>query len=430
MSSNSQRLSQQVESKIRFLRIALLDEQIHPGEFILPHYDKYSLVNLANTVLERFGLPTNHPPLPKELLPSKHEVQKVVLLLIDALGYRQLVRFFDHNPNSLFRHLATHGRFAPITSIFPSTTTAALATLHTGLTPQEHGVLGYRLWLKEFGVIANMIRLSPLREPTNDRLFEMDLKPRKFLGCDTLHDRLRPAGVRPYVLLKHIYVRSGLSRLLGPKAATIVPFSNSSDMSVLLRKILERPNERAFLFVYWDALDEIAHRYGPESEEWEAELKSLAYMLEQACLGDFEAPFLKRTLFLIAADHGQLRVVPKNEVMRLTRLRKLKQSLLLPPTGEYRATYLYAKSGKLTELESGLRESFGDHLVVVRSREALEAGLFGRGPIHPETLDRIGDLVVIPRGPQALYWPHDSYSLIGRHGGLTDEEMLVPWIAF
>ncbi|OGF54955.1 MAG: hypothetical protein A2Z21_02865 [Candidatus Fraserbacteria bacterium RBG_16_55_9] len=420
----------QIEAEIRSQRLAILDDQIQPGEFILPDFERYSLVNLANTVLERFGLPTNHPPLPKELLPAKHEVQKVVLLLIDALGYCQLVRFLDREPDSLFCRLTAHGRFMPLTSIFPSTTTASLATLHTGLTPQEHGILGYRLFLKEFGMIANMIRLSPLREPASDRLFTMGLKPKKFLGCATLHDRLRQVGVRSYVSLKQIYVRSGLSRLLSPKAATAMPFANSSDMSVLLRKILERPNERAFLFVYWDALDEIAHRYGPESEEWETELRSLAYTLEQACLGDLEAPFLKHTLFFIAADHGQLRVVPKHEVMRLTRLPKLKQSLLIPPTGEYRATYLYAKAGRLTELESGLREGFGDRLVVLRSREALEAGLFGRGSIHRETLDRIGDLIAIPRGTQALYWPHDSYSLIGRHGGLTDEEMLVPLIAF
>ena len=144
----------QIEAEIRSQRLAILDDQIQPGEIILPDFERYSLVNLANTVLERFGLPTNHPPLPKELLPAKHEVQKVVLLLIDALGYCQLVRFLDREPDSLFCRLTAHGRFMPLTSIFPSTTTASLATLHTGLTPQEHGILGYRLFLKEFGKIG------------------------------------------------------------------------------------------------------------------------------------------------------------------------------------------------------------------------------------------------------------------------------------
>ncbi len=430
MTSPTQGLATQLESEIRANRLALLEQQTQPGEFILPHYEKYSLVNLANTVLELFDLPTSHAPLPADLLPRKREVHKVVLLLIDALGYRQLLRFLDRVPQSLFHRLMAQGRFVPLTSVFPSTTTAALATLHTCLTPQEHGVLGYRLFLKEFGLIANMIRLSPLRESTNDRLFQMGLKPRKFLGCVTLHDRLRQAGVRSYVLLKHIYARSGLSQLLSAKSATLIPFANSSDMSVVLRKLLDRSGERALLFVYWDTLDEIAHRYGPESEEWDAELGSLSYALERDCLNDLNAPFLRGTLFMVAADHGQLRVVPKDQVLRLARLPKLKKNLLIPPTGEYRATYLHAKAGQLAELESGLYERFRDRLVILRSPEALEAGLFGRGSIHPETLDRIGDLVAIPRGAQALYWPHDAYSLIGRHGGLTDEEMLVPFLAF
>jgi len=61
----------------------------------------------------------------------------------------------------------------------------------------------------------------------------------------------------------------------------------------------------------------------------------------------------------------------------------------------------------------------------------LEAGLFGppRGRTHPETLERLGDLIAIPRGRQALYWPYDPFELKGRHGGLSDEEMLVPLIA-
>jgi hypothetical protein len=425
-----QPLTRRVESEIRAQQLPILEEQTHPREFVLPHFERYSLVNLANTVLDVFGLPTRHAPLPQELLPSKDEAQTVVLLLIDALGYLQLLRFLEREPRSLFARLIAQGRFVPITSIFPSTTTAALATLHTGLTPQEHGLLGYRLFLKDFGLIANMIRLSPNSDPSADRLLQMGLNPKKFLGYTTLHERLGRAGIRSYILLKQIYTRSGLSRLLSQRSATVLPFSNSSDMSVLLRKIVERSQERAFVFVYWDALDEIAHRYGPESEEWEAELTTLAFALEQACLRDLDASWRQRTLFLIAADHGQLPVVSKEHVMRLTRLPKLKRSLLIPPTGEYRATYLHAKAGMLATLERELRERFGDRLVLLRSREALEAGLFGRGAMHRETTDRIGDLIAIPRGTQALYWPHDAYTLIGRHGGLTEEEMLVPLIAF
>jgi predicted AlkP superfamily pyrophosphatase or phosphodiesterase len=422
--------SQRVEAEIRSQSLKILAEQADEGEFVLPHYQRYSLVNLANTVLARFGLPTCHPPLPEELLPSKGEVRKIVLLLIDSLGYLQLHSFLERNQDSFFNKLIAQGNLVPLSSVFPSTTTTALATLHTALTPQEHGILGYRLFLKEFGVIANMIRLSPINDPVDDRLFRMGLRPRSFLGCTTIHDRLKGAGISSYLLIRRIYARSGLSKMLSPASSKIVPFANSSDMSVSLRKLLQGGAERAFIFAYWDALDEISHVYGPESEEWDAELLSLGYVLERSCLGDLKAPFLKDTLLLIASDHGHLRVLPKREVINLSRYPTLKSALALPPTGEYRASYLYAKPGMLNELEEGLLKRFADRLVVLRSSEALAGGLFGCGTLKAETPDRIGDLVVIPKGPQALRWPYDEFKLLGRHGGLSEDEMLVPLIAF
>src|SRR5439155_9728139 len=58
--------------------------------------------------------------------------------------------------------LGQRGTLAPLTSVFPSTTTAALTSLSTGLAPGRHGMLGYEMWLKEFGMTANMIQLQPM----------------------------------------------------------------------------------------------------------------------------------------------------------------------------------------------------------------------------------------------------------------------------
>jgi predicted AlkP superfamily pyrophosphatase or phosphodiesterase len=307
----------------------------------------------------------------------------------------------------------------------------ALTTLQTGLPPQEHGIVGYRLFLKELGLIANLLRLKPVADPEGDRLLKMGLRPGAFLGTSTVHERLKRGDVRSFVMIDRRYAESGLSRMLSPKAASIVPFHGASDMAVQIRKLLKPPVERAFVFAYWDALDAIAHEYGPETEEWDAELKTLAFALEQGLFHDLEAPWLRDTLVLLLADHGQLRVLPKERVVHLKRYPSLVKRLRLSPTGEYRAAYLYAKPGALRDLEEGLRGRFAEELVVLRSEEALAAGLFGPpgGRVHPETRDRLGDLVVVPRGPQALYWPYDAFDLVGRHGGLTDEEMLVPLIA-
>ncbi len=422
-------LADRIESEICARSIECFREQVDHNGFIVPHFERYSLVNAANTVLAAFGLPTLHPPLPDGLLPEKRDIKRVVMILVDALGYRQFMRFLEREPGSLFHRLIARGRLAPLTSVFPSTTATTLTTLHTGLTPQEHGIVGYRLFLKEFGLIANLLRLKPVADPESDRLLKMGLRPRAFLGVPTLHERLKRGGVRSFVMIDRRYSKSGLSQMLSPRAAAIVPFQSASDMAVQLRKLLESSDERAFVFAYWDVLDAIAHEYGPETEEWDVELKTLAFALGQGLFQNLDATWLRDTLVLILADHGQLRVLPKEQVVRLKRYPSLAHRLRLPPTGEYRAAYLYAKPGELNVLEEGLLERWGDRLMVLRSQEALDAGLFGNGTPSDVTLERIGDLIIIPKGPQALYWPYDDFDLIGRHGGLTDEEMLVPLIA-
>jgi hypothetical protein len=64
---------------------------------------------------------------------------------------------------------------------------------------------------------------------------------------------------------------------------------------------------------------------------------------------------------------------------------------------------------------------------VLDSIEVLEAGLMGK-PIADETYARAGELLVLPRDAHALQRAKPSVSLLGRHGGLTPDEMLVPLI--
>jgi hypothetical protein len=42
----------------------------------------------------------------------------------------------------------------------------------------------------------------------------------------------------------------------------------------------------------------------------------------------------------------------------------------------------------------------------------------------------MGDLTVIARENHFLWWGDEENPLLGRHGGLTPKEMLVPFLAF
>ena len=60
--------------------------------------------------------------------------------------------------------------------------------------------------------------------------------------------------------------------------------------------------------------------------------------------------------------------------------------------------------------------------------QALKAGLFGPGSEHPGLHDRIGDLILVARNNHYLWWDSKEDFMLGRHGGLHAEEMLVPFL--
>lgn len=408
----------------------LLAELVEPGEFVLPAYEERSLVNLAATVLELFGgrAPYHHPPLPRGSLPELDGVRKVVLLVIDSLGWEQFLPLLEDKA-LVFHRLAREGKLTQLTSVFPSTTTAALATLATALAPEEHGLLGYRLYLRELGLVANMIRLSPegLRRP--DVLLEMGLKPQRLFNLKTIYELLAPRGVRSLALIRVIFRGSGLSRLLY-HGAEEVPFAASSDMCVKLRKLLElHSDEQLLIGAYWDAVDTIGHLWGPAQEELKAEVRQLAYSLEREFFVKLNPRAARGTLMLISADHGQIEV-GKEAAFHITRYPKLRRSLLLPPTGDFRASFLHLRQGELEPIKRYLRR-FQERLVAVESSEALAGGLFGpRGAMPEGFLPRIGDLLLLARSQGFIFYPYEGSLLLrGYHGGLSPEEMLVPLLA-
>ena len=74
-------------------------------------------------------------------------------------------------------------------------------------------------------------------------------------------------------------------------------------------------------------------------------------------------------------------------------------------------------------------------MVAWRSEDVLGAGLLGPEPFAAPTIDRVGDVVaVLRKGYSALGSraadAERAMAWNGRHGGLTADEMEVPWLAF
>lgn len=378
---------------------------------------------------------TGSSPLPS-LPPAAHglpgRAERVVLVFLDAFGWRFLERHAGH---ALFRRARSSEQ---LTSQFPSTTAAHVTTVHTGLPVAEHGVY-------EWFVL----------EPSLDRLiapllfaFAGDLD-RGTLGAaglplsavfpdgSSLYRRLAAAGAAPVVVQPATFQPPG-SEAVAPSAllaadARIAGYHGIDDaFELLVAAAASEP--RLFANVYLPHVDELMHVNGPdhafvdEAIEWTLDL--LADALERLPGG---------TVVLLTSDHGMAPVSPEGTVY-VNRvwpelpalLRHGADGLPLAPGGSCRDLFLHAAAGRADEVQDGLARRLAGVAEAHLTGDLLAAGLFGPAP-SDRLLARLGDVTVLPLAGEAVYWWEEGrfeQRFLGQHGGLSPVEMEIPLVVF
>jgi hypothetical protein len=399
-------------------------------DWVMPHYDGLSIANLPATVAALLGedLPGALPSLPHELWADwAPGLRRVVLIVLDALGLRMLQDMWRRGEGQAFSCLAEAGSLVPLTSIFPSTTDAALISLSTGRPPAEHGWLAYTMYLREMGLAANAILLCPIWTQQLDLLVEWGLDAETLVTVPTLASRMAAAGIPTASVLSTAYEKSTFTQMLYRGVSEIRGHRHASDLWVHLRHLMANTRDRrALLTAYWSGLDTLGHVYGHDTDLWEAEFRTVNHLLAREFLDSVPTEDREGTLLLITADHGQIRV-PSPHILSASQDPELSRHLLVPIVGESRAAFVYPRPGRAEAVRDHLARAFPGWFAVLDSAQALEVGLMGK-PIADESYARAGELLVLPRGDRALQHAQPSAKLLGRHGGLTAEEMLVPLI--
>jgi len=110
-------------------------------KIVYPNYE-HSILNLINSVLRYYKVETPYPGLPELEEELKKDYQNVVLVLLDGMG--------EH----ILKHASENGFFRKhektvITSVCPSTTTAAMTTYYSGKPPYATGWIAMSQYFKE-----------------------------------------------------------------------------------------------------------------------------------------------------------------------------------------------------------------------------------------------------------------------------------------
>ncbi|HCB37806.1 MAG TPA: PglZ domain-containing protein [Acidimicrobiaceae bacterium] len=354
----------------------------------------------------------------------------VVVLVVDGLGWRQLER---HRSVAPVLAGADGAAVRPITTVAPSTTSAALTSITTGATPGEHGVVGHTV-PTEAGLLNTLRWTVPPQAGTGGA---GDTDARSLVAPERLQPVEPFLGSRAVVVNRAKYAGSGFTAA-HLRGARFVPWTSH-------RRLVDTALERVrrgdrLVFAYYDTLDRTAHRYGL-GRRYRAVLAAV-----DAQVARLRAELPAGVVLMVTADHGMVEVrEPRIELAGPLR------GLATHSSGEARFRWLHAAPGRAGELLAAVRRH-DDVADVMTRAEVVAAGWLGPH-LTSAAAARLGDVALVARAPVvfgavAPARPPARPSarppaggararppaggararppLIGHHGALTAEEMLVP----
>ena len=363
---------------------------------VIPDYSGANLTGIIpGCLLGASGRRPNWFPQPLQ------EAERIVLLVIDGLGYEQLQRHAQIAPNLM----SLVG--GSITTIAPSTTASALTSLVTGASPAEHGIVGYRMDMGDS--IMNSLRwwsdtrdLRKVHPPATVQ----PIPP--FVGMTIpVVSRAELEGSA----FTEAHLRG--SRPCGWRAASSIVAQCANLIS----------SGEKFVYAYYDGIDKIAHERG-FGAYYDSEIAATDWLV-----GSLLNTLPSGTTLAITADHGQVQV--DDNVVHLSN--DIKASLH-HQSGEGRFRWLHAKRGQESDLLQIATDSYSDIAWVASRDQVIEEAWLGPargGRIADQVKRRLGDVALVPFTATTFDDPLDSgpFSLVCRHGSLTADEMFVPFLA-
>lgn len=374
----------------------------------LPDY-RHSLANLAARLYDQPGC----PPLQHPALAGLEQDETVILLLIDGMGCAQLDELV---PGGWLQQQ----QVSTLHSVFPSTTTAAITTLLTGLPPSQHSLLGWHVAAPEANGIVTPLPLryhwlaEPARALDNPALAStMYSRPSALHGQNRQHYILQPAYIADSAYSRH---HAG--------EAEHLPWQDYTQLFASLQTLAQQAG-RKLVYAYVPDLDSLMHHKGTGHPR----ARLLLERLQRHC-AELAASLPAGCRLLITADHGQADV-PAARMLFLNDFPELAAMLRQPLSGEPRAAFFHVKPGLQQAFRDAVTQTLGHAAWCLPAADVLAAGWFGPAPAHPQLAERCGDFLLLMKEDWGLMQTLGDAPrpvLVGNHGGLAAAEMQIPLI--
>jgi len=359
---------------------------------------------------------------------SCFDVDKVIMIVADSVGVEQFKKFSYlagvHNELGGFE----------LSSVFPTITSTALASIHLAVTPGIHGVFGHKIYFKELGAVVDTLKMSTMSFRARDALVRVGIDVRALSYCGSPYDLVEQQGIEHVELLENEIAGTGLSNMIYRRQVAH-GFSNLIDAFSIAKSVLEQERDKKIILnLYTGILDALSHKYGPLSEEYGLGARFLEENIRRL-IRSISDSVAEKTAFIFFSDHGQDSIDPKlNIVFTKNEIEEFSKLLRAPMGKSGRVLHFYVKKGCEEKLLRALRDKIREQGYIVTFEEASRE-FVGR-IIYPEmSRQRLGDIIVLLKKSVNVETQKDESQgdweaqFLGSHGSTTLNETLVPFVS-
>ena len=376
-------------------------------QLVLPNYE-HSILNIITSILKYYNVETNHTALEKLDKELQKRFKNVVFMILDGMGEHILTPI---SPKGYFKK----NEIECVTSVYPSTTTAALTTYYSGKSPYETGWIAWSQYFKEYGRTLDMLKHRESYKGEDIKGAKIDVF-KEIVNYTPIFEQIEKASpnVKAYEL-EPTYTEK--------RAKRSIRADNIDEIIENIEMLCENPGEK-FILAYCDNPDGLLHKFGTDSIEVSDYIKETEQKIEKMCENLEED-----TIVIISADHGHKNI---EKAYTMLDYPEIQECLILPPSLESRTIAFWVKEDMKTQFEERFKNAFGEEFLLMTKEEFLQKNLLGFGKKHPKIDDFIGNYIALSTSSSIIRI--ETFLADGKpvkkstHCGLTKEEMEVPLI--
>lgn len=332
--------------------------------------------------------------------------KKVVVILVDGLGAEQIQQRSGHAP-----WLSSMLNKSSISNCaFPATTSANIASFATGSDVGQHGLVGHKVWDRQFDEQINL--LIGWNERTDPTIWQ---------PVETIAEKSTRLGVACNVVAATEYRDTGYTQ--ATMRGAVFHNADTWEEKFQLARSITSKKESSLTYLYIPELDKYGHRNGWSSPGWAAMLEELDAHLRSFC-----SNLPKDTGVIITADHGMVET-EKSRQLILDDSYEASGSVLYV-AGDTRVNFVYLDSeSSIPKVLSDL-QSTSYAFDAVLTEDAIAANWFGE--VSSDARARLPELMLLAKSNYTLYhskyFKPRSFEMIAHHGALSSAEIRVPLV--